>query len=175
MLLVASASAAAGAMDLPALIGQADTATQVSVALVPSMMRFRIVLDENAMRRFACRFDSVDPAAIHALVALFEKAGLAVQPMYQKPDIREGVYLTLADGSRLSFFLQDNFGGRSPVIGVVESYAAGTLQSVAFTARSTLAGDVRDWASAQAGEGTGYACHPTLSSLPPVPQLPPVR
>jgi hypothetical protein len=166
-------SAASRALDLKPWLDRAGTATDVTVFLVPSMMNFRFSLDETAMQRFSCRYSPSDPEAVTELIDMLKTADVKLDAVYQRPDMREGVYLTFADGSHLTFMLQDNYGGRTPVLGVVETFATGEFQSAAFMARSTLAADVRTWASTKGGPGAGYLCRNNQppGPLPPIPEV----
>jgi len=150
---------ASRAIDLPLLMERSTTATEASVVLVPPMSLYRTDLNEVGMRQEGCRYVTFDVAALRSLVALLREADVRVSPVYQRPDMREGVYLVLGDGSRLNFFLQDNNGGRLPVQGVVEASASGDLQSTAITAAPTLATDLRTWAATHGGTGDGAACN----------------
>ena len=159
------------AMDLPGLMGRADTAVNATVFLVPPMALFRSSLDEARMQSSACRYYTTDPAAIRALVALLKAAGVNAASVYQKPDMREGVYLTLPDGAQLKLLLQDNPGSRLPVNGVAESINGGDLQSVAMTASASMSSDIRAWAASRGGVGAGTACE----RLVPPPVAPDTR
>lgn len=156
--LAACLAGVAGAADLSTLIDRAASASEATVLLVPSMTFYRTRVDENRIERVACRYATSDPAAIRALVALFKAADVGVDPVYQVLDLREGVYLTLGDGSLLKFFLQDNFGGALPVRGLAETSASGTVQSMAITAKRSLAADLRSWAAMLGDAGSGNAC-----------------
>jgi hypothetical protein len=155
---LAFAVSTAHAMDLPTLVTRADTAAGATVYLVPPMAVFRSSLDETHMQSAACRFSTTDPDAVRALVALLQSNELHDNAVYQRPDLREGVYLTLADGMQLKVLLQDNPGSRLPVSGVAETSIGGNLQSVAVSARQSLATDVREWAMTRGGVRTGSAC-----------------
>ena len=166
-------AATASAIDLPSFMSRADTATQADVFVVPPMSVFRTPLDEAHMQGQGCHFVTSDPAAIRALAAMLQRASIEQSPVYQRPDIREAVYLTLADRTQLKFLLQDNNGGRLRVAGVAETTAGGDVRTVAVTAGETLAGDLRGWADARGGVGSGAACDrlkpPALDRLPSVP------
>ncbi len=157
-LAAASACVPALGLDLPTLIGSTDTASSATVYLVPPMAVFTTTLDEGHMQLSACRYTTSDPASVRALVALLAGAGVAGTPLYQRPDVREGVYLTLTDGSQLKFLLQDNNGSRLPVIGVAENSTSGSSTRVSVTARRDLALDLRKWAEMRGGSGTGSSC-----------------
>ena len=158
VVIAALAPFAAAAVDLPSLMRRADTASQATVFLVPPMALFRDALDEGRMQAASCRYVTADPAAVRALADLLRSADLVDAPVYQRPDIREGVYLTLDDGTQLKLLLQDNLGGRSPVTGVAEVTVGGEIRSTAVVARPTLAANVRGWADRQGGAGSGSAC-----------------
>ncbi|MEO8935325.1 MAG: hypothetical protein ABI277_15345 [Burkholderiaceae bacterium] len=155
---IALSGSAAGALDFPALIGQADTASDATVYLVPPMALFRMALDEPRMQSASCRYTTTDPAAIRALVGLLRASDISGNEVYQRPDVREGIYLTLADGTQFKLLLQDNFGGKLPVRGVAETSNGGDLHTVSVTTKSTLATAVREWAATRGGAGTGSAC-----------------
>jgi len=150
---------ASHALDLPPLMERANTVTEASVVLVPPMMLYRVDLNETGMRQEGCNYVTFDPAALRALVTMLRAADVHVSPVYQRPDMREGVYLVLADGSRLSFFVQDNKGGHLPVQGIVEYSMSGDIQSSAITAAPTLSTDLRTWAATHGGTGEGAACN----------------
>ena len=148
----------AATADLTTLIDRAASASEATVLLVPSMTFYRTRVDETRLEQVGCRYATSDPASIRTLVGLFRSAGVSVDPVYQVLDLREGVYLTMSDGTLLKFFLQDNFGGGLPVKGVAETSAAGSVQSMTITAQKTLATDLRAWAARLGGPGTGNAC-----------------
>jgi hypothetical protein len=110
------------------------------------------------MQATACRFTTSDTAGVNALLALLKTSELHDSPVYQRADLREGVYLTLADGTQFKLLIGDNAGSRLPVIGVAETSLGGNLRSAAIVARATLAGDVRAWAATYGKTGTGSAC-----------------
>jgi len=155
---LALVATAGRAMDLPALVNRADAAVGATVYLVPPMALFRASLDEARMQSAACRFTTTDVTAVNALLALLKGSGLHDNPVYQKPDLREGLYLKLTDGTQLKLLLEDNAGSRLPVVGIAETSSGGNLQSVAVSARATLAGDVRSWAATYGGTRSGSAC-----------------
>ena len=164
------AGTAHAAIDLPASVAMTDSASTVDVFLVPPMMIFRASLDEAQMQMQACRYATSDPAAIRAMAALFKAAAVAASMVYQRPDIREGVYFTMADGSQLKLLLQDNNGGRAPVTGVAGTTRGSDLQTVGVTARPTLATDLRQWASTHGGAGAGAACNRRMDVPTGLPQ-----
>ena len=140
--------------------------------LVPPMSIYRDGLTEVSLHHEGCRHETSDAKAVGALVALLESSKIATVPVFQQPDVREGVYLSLADGSRLAFFFADNNGGRLPVQGIVETSNAGILQSSAVTAAPTLSTDLRQWSATYGGAGDGAACNrrpPPTDSPEPVP------
>ena len=150
---------ASRAVDLPLMMERSNTATEASVVLVPPMSIYRVDLNETGMRQEGCRYVTFDAAALRSLTSLLRAADVRASPVYQRPDMREGVYLVLADGSHLSFFLQDNNGGHLPVLGVVEVSTSGDIQSTAVTAAPTLAADLRTWVAMHGGTGEGAACN----------------
>ncbi len=154
-----SAVRAAEPLDMNALLRSAETATEATVLLIPPMSIYRNPVNEAGLQQDSCRYATVDAPAIGALVSLLKASGIATTPVYQKPDIREAVYLTLADGGRLNFFVQDNNGSRLPVQGVVETSTSGQLRSIAITAQPTLSTDLRAWAARSGGPGDGAACN----------------
>ena len=145
-------------MDLPSSLGRTATAAGATVFLVPPMAVYRESLDETRMRSEGCRYSTADVAAIRSLAAVLADGRVTSTPVYQRPDLREGVYFVFADESRLKVLLQDNFGGRLPVNGIAETSNGNDLQSVAVLAKETLATDLRRWAARYGGVGTGAAC-----------------
>ncbi len=167
-----SAVRAAEPLDMTALLRSAETAVEATVLLIPPMSIYRNPVTEAELQQEACRYATVDPPAIGKLISLLKDAGVATSPVYQKPDIREGVYLTLNDGGRLNFFVQDNNGSRLPVQGVVETSSSGQLRSIAITAQPTLSTDLRTWAAHSGGTGDGAACNRKTLPLE-APKAPP--
>lgn len=169
---LACASTTSRALDLAPAMERVRTTTEVVVLLVPPMSIYRNGLTEASLHQEGCRHETSDAKAVGALVALLEASSIAINPVFQQPDVREGVYLKLADGSRLAFFFADNNGGRLPVLGVLESSSAGQVQSSAITAASTLSTDLRQWSATYGGDGEGAACNrrpPSSESPTPVP------
>ncbi len=168
-IVLASLAAPAHAVDVPSLIGQADDAALVTVYLVPSMMIYRSGLDEAHMQQQSCRYATSGPAGIRAVVKLLKAANLAASAIYQSLDLREGVYLTMADGSQSTFVFQDNHGGRTPVLGVAGTSGGGSFQTTAVIANQNLSEDLRAWAVQFGGVGSGSACERAV----PLPLGPP--
>ena len=110
------------------------------------------------------------------LAGILTRAEVAANPVYQRADLREGVYFSMADGGKFSVLFADNSGGKLPVMGIAETTNGGQIQSVAVLARSTLSTDVRRWAKTHGGEGTGSACDLQMqvaedpTAPPPVPE-----
>lgn len=148
-------TASAASADLASLIDRAASASQATVLLVPPMTLYRTRIDEGRLENAGCRYATSDPVAIRALVGLFRNADVSVDRVYQTLDLREGVYLTMDDGSLLKFFLQDNMGGNLPVKGVAETSASGSVRSMTITGRRTLAVDLRTWAAKFVAAGNG--------------------
>lgn len=147
------------ALDLPVAMQGIETASVATVVLVPPMAIFRVPLDALALQNQGCHYTTDDPASIRALVAMLRAADVTMNPVYQRPDIREGVYFTLADGSRFSVLVADHSGGRLPVLGVAEASSGGSIQSASVSAKPTLSGDLRDWAKQRSdGTSNGSAC-----------------
>jgi hypothetical protein len=153
-----SLATAARAIDVARLIGQADDAAVVTVYLVPPMMLYRAALDEARMQEQSCRYATSEPAGIRAVVKLLKAANVETSAVYQSLDLREGVYLTMADGSQSTFVFQDNHGGRTPVLGVAGSSGGGIFQTTAVIANQNLSEDLREWAVQFGGVGSGPAC-----------------
>ena len=167
-----AASTASRALDLAPAMEHVKTTTEAVVLLVPPMSIYRNGLTEASLHQEGCRHETSDAKAVGALVALLESAQIAINPVFQQPDVREGVYLALADGSRLAFFFADNNGGRLPVLGIVETSNAGQVQSSAITAAPTLSTDLRQWSATYGGSGDGAACNrrpPPVDGPEPVP------
>jgi hypothetical protein len=146
------------AIDLAGALGGMRTATVATVVLVPPMAVFRDALDQRGLQNAGCHYTTADPGAIRELAAILTSADVSANPVYQRADLREGVYFTMADGGKFSALFADNSGGKLPVMGIAETTNGGQIQSVAFTARSTLSTDVRGWAKTHGGEGTGSVC-----------------
>jgi hypothetical protein len=169
---LACASTASLALDLAPAMERVRTTTEAVVLLVPPMSIYRNGLTEASLHQEGCRHETSDAKAVSALVALLESAKITINPVFQQPDVREGMYLALADGSRLAFFFADNNGGRLPVQGIVETSTAGLMQSSAITAAATLSTDLRQWSATYGGSGDGAACNrrpPPAEGPEPVP------
>jgi|GEM_PF-2184826 len=150
---------AAEPFDPSALLGAPAQTVAATVFLVPSEVVYHDALDEAAVRRVGCRYTVGDAGAIRPLVGLIAAAEIRSSPFFQKPDVRAVVHLVHADGLRIEFHLQDNFGGKLPVIGVVETSEGGGFRTVPITGRATLMTDLRAWAERHGGAGEGNACH----------------
>ena len=151
-------SPAHAALDLSDAMQAIGTASVATVVLVPPMAVFRNSLNQAGLQANGCHYTTADPTAIRSLVALLQTAGVATNAVYQRPDIREGAYFTLANGGRFSLLIADNNGGRLPVMGIAEGTDGGQIQSVSVSAKSTLSRDVRGWARRFGGAGSGTAC-----------------
>jgi hypothetical protein len=150
--------ASRAALDLAAPLQATAGAGVATVVLVPPMAVYRSSLDQAGLQTQGCHYTTGDPAAIRLLAAILKSADVTVNPVYQRPDIREGVYFTLADGSKFSVLIADNSGGKLPVMGIAETTVGGQIQSASVSSRSTLSTDVREWVKEHGGAGTGNGC-----------------
>lgn len=164
----------AHAADLAPLLDRIDGATDVTVILVPPMAIFRDPLDERALQAAGCRYRVTEPAALRTLVGLLRAAGLRGSDVYKRPDAREAVYLTTADGAQLKFLFADNAGARVPVDGVLEADSGGNARFAAFRAGDRLPTELRRWTATHGGIGTGSACERQAGLTEPTapPKLP---
>lgn len=163
---------ARAAVDLPASLQGLDGANVATVVLVPPMAVYQNALNSTGLQTAGCHYTTADPTAIRVLVAIMKTADVTVNPVYQRPDMREGVYFAMADGTKFSVLFADNAGGRLPVMGVAESTNGGSIQSSSVSARPTLSTDVRNWAKRHGGTGTGNSCD-LQTSVAQDPQAPP--
>ena len=179
--LSSSALALAGALSMPVhaadlapLLDRVDGATDVTVILVPPMAIFRDPLDERALQAAGCRYRITEPAALRTLVQLLRGSDLRGSEVYKRPDAREAVYLTTADGGQLRFLFADNAGSRVPVDGVLEAGSGGNAQFAAFRAGDRLPTELRRWTATHGGVGTGSACERQAGVTEPTapPKLP---
>lgn len=154
---IASASLAAP-IDVPASLNSIATASAATVVLVPPMSVYRNALDQNGLQSQGCHYTTSDPAAIRQLVALVQAAEVTVNAVYQRPDLRGGVYFRLPDGSNVNVFVADNSGGRLPVLGVAESTNGGQIQSASVSVRGSFTLAMREWAKQRVGTSSGSAC-----------------
>lgn len=158
LLITAVGRAAAAPIDLPAALANMGTATAATVVLVPPMAVFRAGLDQAGLLRQGCHYAAADRAAVRSLAALMQSVPITVNPVYQRPDLREGVYFTMADGSSFHVLIGDNAGGKLPVLGFAETTFGGQSQSASMSAGPTLSTALRDWAKGRSGTSTGSAC-----------------
>jgi hypothetical protein len=165
-------NASRAALDLAVPMLAIDGASVATVVLVPPMAVYRSPLDQAGLQTQGCHYTTGDAAAIRRLAAMLRSANVTVNPVYQRPDIREGVYFTLADGSKFSLLIADNSGGKVPVIGIAETTAGGQIQSASVSSGSTLSVDVREWVKQHGGAGTGNGCD-LQSSTAEDPKAPP--
>ena len=172
--LAGALSWSAHAADLAPLLDRIDGATDVTVILVPPMAIFRDALDERALQVAGCRYRVTEPAAIRTLGQLLRAAQIRGSDVYRRPDAREAVYLTTADGAQLKLLLADNAGTRVPVDGVLEADAGGNAQFAAFRAGDRLPTELRRWTAANGGVGIGSSCDRQAGITAPTapPQLP---
>ncbi len=168
--------ASQAALDLPVAMQGLETATVATVVLVPPMAIFRVPLDALALQNQGCHYTTDDPASIRRLATALRAADVTMNPVYQQPDIREGVYFTLGDGSKFSVLVADHAGGRLPVLGVAEASRGGSIQSASVSANASLSEALRDWAKTRDGTSRGLACNlqsPVAqdpSAPPPLPR-----
>jgi hypothetical protein len=174
------AGASEAAIDLASAIAGMSEASVATVVLVPPMAVYQVALDQTGLQNAGCHYTSNDPGAIRVLAGIVTSAEVAVNPVYQRADLREGVYFTMANGGRFSVLFTDKATSRLPAMGVAETSSGGQVQSAAVSARPSLASEVRRWAKAHggAGTGTGSACDLQLQvaedpkAPPPVPVVP---
>ena len=163
---LALATVDASAIELSALDAQAGSIADVSVVLTPAMAIFQRSLDEPALRTVGCRHRTADPDAIRALTQLLHDAHLTERVVYQRPDAREAIYLTMEDGARWTLVFADNRGGSLPVEGTVEASAGGDIRATAVVADAGLATNLRRWTAAHGGEGAGAGCTRPVEATP---------
>jgi hypothetical protein len=152
------ATSAHAALDLPESLKGLGSTNVATVVLVPPMAVFQNPLSPTGLQSNGCHYTTVDRAAIRALVAMLQSAEVTANPVYQKADVREGTYFTLDDGRKVSLLIADNGTGRLPVMGLAEVTNGGQIQSVSFSAKSTLSREVREWAKRYGGAGSGTGC-----------------
>jgi hypothetical protein len=160
------------AFDLVGALAGLDGANVATVVLVPPMAVFKDALNSAGLQNAGCHYTTADPTAIRVLVAILKTADATVNPVYQRPDMREGVYFAMNDGTKFSILFADHSSGRLPVLGVAEAVNGGQIQSTSVLAKASLSTDVRTWARHYGGAGTGTACNlqsPTAED----PQAPP--
>jgi hypothetical protein len=165
-------NASRAALDLTVPMQAIDGASVATVVLVPPMAVYRLPLDQAGLQTQGCHYTTGEAAAIRRMAAILKSADVTVNPVYQRPDIREGVYFTLGDGSKFSVLIADNSGGKLPVMGIAETTAGGQIQSASVSSKATLSADVREWAKQHGGEGTGNGCD-LQSSTAEDPKAPP--
>jgi hypothetical protein len=146
------------AIDLAGSLDGMGTASVATVVLVPPMAVFKDPLDQRGLQNSGCHYTTSDAGAIRVLAAILTQAQVTANPVYQRADLREGAYFSLADGRKFSVLFADNRGGKLPVMGIAETTNGGQIQSAAVSARSTLSMDVRGWAKTYGGAGTGSTC-----------------
>jgi hypothetical protein len=164
------------AIELSTSMQALESANVATVVLVPPMAVFQGPLTATGLQNNGCHYTAVDRAAVRALVALLQAAEVTGNPVYQKPDVREGMYFTLDDGSKFSLLIADNGSGRLPVLGIAESTTGGRIESTSISARPALSRDVREWAKRHGGIGSGSGCDLQSNTAedpkapPPVPR-----
>ena len=175
LLVAAFGDPSRAALDVDASLQRIDTATVATVVLVPPMAVFQSPLNQAGLRDAGCHYTTDDVAAIRSLVALVKAANVNANALYQRPDMREGVYFTLADGSKFSLLYADNSESHVPLLGLAETTVGGQVQSGSVSVRPTLSLQVRDWAKRYGGTGTGSTCNLQFATTPADPEaLPPM-
>jgi hypothetical protein len=160
------------ALDVDASLQALADASVATVVLAPPMAIYQQPLDRAGLQTAGCHYTSDDATAIRALVAILRGGDVTANPVYQRPDVREGVYFAMADGSKFSVLFGDHAGSRLPAIGIAEATSGGQIQSVSVSTKSALATDVRAWAKRYGGIGTGTTCE-LQSTTAENPQAPP--
>ena len=158
------------ALDLDGALRQIDAATVATVVLVPPLAIFQSPLNQAGLRDAGCHYTTDSVPAIRSLAALVRGGHPTTNPVYQRPDMREGVYFTLADGTKFSVLFGDNSESRLPLLGIAETTAGGQIQSASVSVRAALALDVRNWAKQYGGPGSGSSCNLQFSTTPADPE-----
>ena len=137
-------------MELFQQINSLQTTQIATVFLVPPDVSFRVQLNENLLRKWGCTYTTRDHSSIASLVGILERADVKVAENETRPfDTRQGIFLTLADGTQVKLLLGQNFNGLSTV--------RGAFNNTYVTAAASPPQDLSLWAT-QTGAPVGNRC-----------------
>lgn len=126
-----------------------NTAQSATVILVPPNWAFRITLTELALKKGGCRFSTNDRSNIISLLNLLNqmdiKKAMHVASSWE-PEPREGIYLTLANGSEVKFLFGQRFADHDTVRGIFSDSSANPAQYI--TAHESFPQKLLEWAAA---------------------------
>ncbi|WP_295748386.1 hypothetical protein [Undibacterium sp.] len=124
-----------------------------TVVLVPEMWSFYAPLNEASLLESGCIYNARDPLIIAGLKDILIRSELkVVTDFVVKPeiswgypfDLRNGIFLTLTDGTVVKFLFGYGDNSQNAVQGILKNPLA--FKSTSFSALNSLPQDMRKWA-----------------------------
>ncbi|WP_295748388.1 hypothetical protein [Undibacterium sp.] len=140
--------------DLPQHISDLQI-QKVKVILVDPGSYFRAPLNEDTLGKAGCIYSTRDPFVVINLKSILKRNEVtAVADFVLRSDLgweypfllRNGIYLTLIDGTVVKLFFDDGDSRQNVVSGIFKHPL--NFKNTSFTALNSLPQDIRKWASA---------------------------
>ena len=115
------------------------------VALISDGNAYRIDVNEDMLHGVGCTYHSLDPAQIRRLLGILKSSAKLV-PSYRLKigESRNGVFLTLADGSKIKLMFSQNFQNDDHIDGIL--YNSADQSSLKIALRKNLQPELYQWA-----------------------------
>ncbi|WP_156480118.1 hypothetical protein [Collimonas pratensis] len=134
-----------GTMDLPSYLASLQSIQEVTVSLAPSSWFFYGRLDENTLRKLGCSYSTRDPSLIAHFQDVLKKNEVKASVNNESQfDVRNGIFLTLTDGTIVKILFGQKFSGLNTVQGTFNHSSANVDTSI--TAIDSLPKDLIQWA-----------------------------
>lgn len=118
---------------------------EATVSLAPSSWLFYGRLDGNTLRKLGCSYSTRDPSMIAHLQDILKQNEVKdVTNKESQFDVRNGIFLTLADGTFIKILFGQQFAGLNTVQGMFNH--SSTSVNLSVTALDSLPQDLAKWA-----------------------------
>jgi hypothetical protein len=132
-------------MDVSSYLASLQSIQEATVSLAPSSWLFYGRLDENTLRKLGCSYSTRDPSMIAHLQDILKqnevKAAVNKESQF---DARNGIFLTLSDGTIIKILFGQQFSELNTVQGTFNH--SSTNVSLSVTAIDSLPQDLVKWA-----------------------------
>jgi len=132
-------------MDLSSHLASLQSIQEATVSLAPSSWLLYGRLDEKTLRKLGCSYSTRDPSMIARLQDILKQSEIkAAANKESKFDVRNGIFLTLADGTIIKILFGQQFSGLNTVQGTFNR--SSTNVNLFVTAIDSLPNDLIQWA-----------------------------
>lgn len=118
---------------------------QATVILVPPSWLSYARLNEETLRKIGCVYNTSDKKFITDLKSILERNDIKTAiGSHASFELRNGIFLTLADGTTVKWLFGQKYSGQSTVPGTFNHLPA--YKDLSFTAADSLPKDLTNWA-----------------------------